>query len=1119
VLDLQTEQHDHGQSCQDLYEAVIGLKRRHDLHPCAVRPRDGLALRRDSERELVSDLVKRFRELPADQQRRLPALLNSLAQLQVVVGDLEAGQHDFLEVARLVSDPISQAEAHHNVYRAALERRDWGEALAALRRAAALDAEAFEPFPLSRYEPIRILGGGGFGVSVLCQDREAGCKVVVKTLRGDSLDRDLGGIFREQAVVQELDHPAVVRVREFAHADAEARRPYLALDYFEGGQTLAEHIAVNGPFTPEDWLHVGWPLARALQALHGRGVLHRSLRPAAVLIRLEQSDRGKRWRVKLLDAGLSLRRSLVHAAGSHPEAQVQTGLGRSVARTVAYAPPEVVGKPKGLVWVGPHSDLYSFGKLCAFALTGRPNPDGGDLVLLSEGWRGLLDACTAWTIGRRPPHIGVVLDRLSELAGSPEVVQQLEHGLHEQSVAEHTAQLDLDPDDVTALVNRAAAYSRQGEPGRALADLSRALELQPSNPALYRRRGLTHAHLGNLDRAVADYTDALRLEPRNAEAYANRGLAHAQREEHEQAVADFTEALKVNSRDEALLFNRGNSYFARGDQERALADYSETVRLNPSHVWAFGCRARVHQARGEHRKAVDDLNRVLHLEPTNVRALWERAASFLELGKQERAVADYTEALRLEPSAVLYLDRGLAHARGGDLEAAVADFGEALSLEGTNAAALLFRGRAQADLDRLPQALADLDEAVRLSPESASAHFSRGNVHVRLNDPTSALADLTRTLELEPHHAVARCLRANLHRTANRPDEAVADFSAALEREPRDPAALLGRSACYMDLGDLEKAQSDLDAALAVDPANATVFAARARLRLRQDDADGALDDYNEAVRLDPADARLYYSRGCLLVGRGDVDRARNDFNQAIERDPKLAAAYYQRGNLYLEQRDHEAAIVDFTEVLTLEPQHAAALNIRGSARARLGDWSGACADFTAAIELTPAAPQAFYNRANAYCECGELEKALADYDEALRRDGADVAALLNRGRVLLLLQRRDEALRDNLEALRLSPDDVRTCNNLAWLLATHPQPEKRDPPRAVELARRACQLTESKDPTALDTLAAALAANGAFQEAADVQRQALDLAAEEDKPPYRQRLELYEAERAYQEA
>ena len=245
MLDIQAEQYDLGQPYLDLYEAVVDLKRRHDLHPCAVRPRDGLAMRRDSERDVVQDLVKRFRNLPTEQQRRLPALLNSLAQLQVVVGDLETSQQDFQEVAGLVSDPLSQAEAHHNVYLAALERRDWNEALAALRRAVALDGETFEPFPLERYVPERISGAGGFGVTFLCNDQQNGQQVVIKALRADSLERDTTTIFSEFSNQQDLDHPALIRLRRFTYAGSEQRRPYVVMDYFEG-QTLAEYVAQYG---------------------------------------------------------------------------------------------------------------------------------------------------------------------------------------------------------------------------------------------------------------------------------------------------------------------------------------------------------------------------------------------------------------------------------------------------------------------------------------------------------------------------------------------------------------------------------------------------------------------------------------------------------------------------------------------------------------------------------------------------------------------------------------------------------------------------------------------------------------------------------------------------------
>jgi tetratricopeptide (TPR) repeat protein len=633
MLDLQAEQYDHGQSCADLYEAVVQLKRRYDLHPCAVRPRDGLALRRDSERALVQELVKRFRELPIEQQRRLPALLNSLAQLEVVIGDLESSQRAFQEVARLVADPISQAEAHHNVYHVALERCDWNEALAALRRAVALDPDAFEPFPFARYEPERLLGAGGFGVSFLCRARDNNRRVVIKALRADGLERDVATLFHEIGILQDLDHPVLVRTHDCACVGGEGTRPYLVLEYLQG-QTLAEYVAEQGPLTPEDWLAIAWPLARALHAIHGCGILHRSLRPTAVLLAPVVASPGletasPRWRVKLLDTGLALKRTLIHACASNPDACSQTTLGRSVARTLPFAPLEMLARPKGRLWIGPHSDIYGFGKLCAFALTGRidlslyPSPETGgekgesDLRRVPDAWRQLLAHCTAWTIGARPEHLGLVLDRLAQLPGAGECIRRIEHDLHAVTIAEHTAALEIAPHQVAVLVKRGNAYAHQGELDKALADYTKAIELQPEDASLYRRRALIYARSHALDAAIADYTEALRLEPRNIEARANRGLAYAQKNDYDHALADYNEALRLNPRDPVLLSYRGSAYAYLGDLPRALADYSAALRLEPDKVLLYHNRGRIHAQLGNYEQAIADNLEALQLQSDN----------------------------------------------------------------------------------------------------------------------------------------------------------------------------------------------------------------------------------------------------------------------------------------------------------------------------------------------------------------------------------------------------------------------------------------------------------------------------------------------------------------------
>jgi hypothetical protein len=71
-------------------------------------------------------------------------------------------------------------------------------------------AERFAPFPLSKYEPERILGAGGFGVAFLCRHCNLGSQIVVKALRLDDQERDVLDVFREARVLEELSHPSII---------------------------------------------------------------------------------------------------------------------------------------------------------------------------------------------------------------------------------------------------------------------------------------------------------------------------------------------------------------------------------------------------------------------------------------------------------------------------------------------------------------------------------------------------------------------------------------------------------------------------------------------------------------------------------------------------------------------------------------------------------------------------------------------------------------------------------------------------------------------------------------------------------------------------------------------
>jgi len=115
------------------------------------------------------------------------------------------------------------------------------------------------------------------------------------------------------------------------------------------------------------------------------------------------------------------------------------------------------------------------------------------------------------------------------------------------------------------------------------------------------------------------------------------------------------------------------------------------------------------------------------------------------------------------------------------------------------------------------------------------------------------------------------------------------------------------------------------------------------------------------------------------------------------------------------------------------------------------------------------------------------------------------------------------QAISHYLATLRLKPDHVMALYKLAWIRAAHPQAEFRDGPEAVRLARRACALTRYQAPAPLETLAAAYAEAGRFEDAVRIAERARQLALAAGQPELAERplkmLKLFAERKPYREA
>jgi tetratricopeptide (TPR) repeat protein len=1032
ALPLQTELQRLGPAIQSLGREVVQLLDKHQLERRELWPSDSLSIRGEPERQHIREVMGRFQDLPDDQRRQLPALLNAVAKLEVVAGEFDAAQRDFQEAAALVPDPKAQAETLHNAYRAALEKRDWTAALGSLLQAAKLDPERFAPLPLDEYEPESILGAGGFGVSFMCRHRASGEEVLVKALQADHLEREVAEVFREAEILQELDQPAILRPRAWGHADEAKLQPFLVLDYFEG-LSLADYVRVHGPLTAEDLLAIARPVADALRAAHARGVLHRGLKPSNVLVRRSPDTHvpAGRWEVKLIDVGLSLKPEVLHAASSGTAVRSRTCIGASVAGTLDYAAPEKLGRLEGTA-VAPHSDVYSFGKTCYFALLKTPEPDDEEKEGLHPFWRKLLGGCTARGVAKRLPDFGAVIERLDQFqaeagpaprpatpapvrADVPEVPAPADsrivptpfqrgvachsRGEYEQAISEFSEALRLDPNNALAYANRGDAYRLKGDLERAIADFGEALRLNPSNPLAYINQGIAYRLKGDYDRAVADYTEALRLDPNNALAYNNRGNAYADKGEHDKAIADYSEALRLDPQYTWAYHNRGNAYADKGEPDNAIADFTRALRLEPSNAVAHTNRGDAYRLKGELDRAIADYTEALRLDPNHTLAYTNRGDVYRLKGEYDRSIADFTEALGLDPAnALVYRNRGIAYRHKGDHDKAITDFTQALRIDPQYALAYNNRGNVFSSKGEYDKAIADFSEAIRVEPKLAVAYMNRGLAYAKKGNLDAAIADCKSAAKFDPKLATAHFIRGAAHATKGEHDKAIVSFTRALQIDPKYALAYNDRGLAYANRGDYDK----------------------------------AVADYSEALKVDPKYALAYANRGIALRLKGDNDRAIADFTRASRLDPKLALAYYHRGLAYTAKEDFDRAIADFTLAHRLEPQNAEVFSRRDEAIKAKNEYLKKRKErrqrevaARAEEERRQREAAAYFIRAKTHADRGEHDDAIIDYTEALRLDSKDALAYYHRGLAYVARQDFDLAIADFTESLKLHPKNA----------------------------------------------------------------------------------------------
>lgn len=248
---------------------------------------------------------------------------------------------------------------------------------------------------------------------------------------------------------------------------------------------------------------------------------------------------------------------------------------------------------------------------------------------------------------------------------------------------------------------------------------------------------------------------------------------------------------------------------------------------------------------------------------------------------------------------------------------------------------------------------------------------------------------------------------------------------------------------------------------------------------------------WSRTLRYNPGSAVAHNNLGLYLERKGDWPAARTHYAEAARLKPDYAEAHNNLGSALIHLGEFEAALAACRRAVELQPHFAEAYNNLGTALGSLGRAEEAVAHFEQAARLKPSLAAAYANCGAASFQLGRLDEAIACCREALRRNEADAQAHLTLARALARRGDVEEAVRHYDQALRWRPDWPDPALGLAWTLATWSAAGPADTARAVQLAERVAASLGRPDPWVLDTLGAAYAAAGRFDDAVRVAEQA----------------------------
>ncbi len=522
--------------------------------------------------------------------------------------------------------------------------------------------------------------------------------------------------------------------------------------------------------------------------------------------------------------------------------------------------------------------------------------------------------------------------------------------------------------------------------------------------------------------------------------------------------------------------------------------------------------------------------------PDDIDLVGELGAIYFVHGFPEAAATCFAHATNLSSQTKhWWYYAGLAYAETGQSAAAIKAYERGLELDANYGPLYVRLARLLAGADR-ERAVRLCERALELNPQDVTAMYTLGLCAEVAGDQAAALARFEEALKLVPNYKAAHEAAARLLNAAGSIEEAERHVALAaggitprvddqlfelLLRRGLDFETLLNDAVMFAQRGMLEEAEEPLARARVVDADGIDLHRATGVVRMFQGRLEESAVEFRAALEAQPDRLGARINLGDVLARLQKFPEAEAEFRTVLEKDPDDAIALERLSRLLSTLTRFDEAEELLRDAAQRQPEAPWVRLQLGILLYGMNNDDEAREQLLKCLELTPDQPQAGYILGLLARRAGDTAEARKQWEAVVEKTPNFFDAHVALAEVAI--QERDftAAERHLREGLKQQPDRAGLVNGLAWILATSPRDDQRNGEEALRLAEKVCKLEASRHMY-VDTLAAAYAELGRFDQAVATMREAIRLVREADDAAnlaaYEARLKLYEQKQPYRD-